>query len=168
MNGLRKVLVAELLFGLIAGAAAPTVVRQSTLASGLYERAFLKWCPGHMTGSPRQIHIKLPSIDIYDPAGTLVYHGESGDGNAGVIISLPQQIHDLRPSGTHPDLKDALQMAPDFANLAPAILSNGRYTVLALSSTSQCSRCALQNEAIANLKKRAPRANINVLELLLD
>jgi hypothetical protein len=168
VSGLRKVLVAELLFGLVALAAGPTLIRQSTLASGLYERAHLKWCPGHMAGSPRQVHIKLPSIDVYDPAGSLVYHGESSDGNVGVLISLPQQIHDLRPSGTHPDLKEALKMAPDFAHLMPAILSNGRYTVLALSSTSQCSKCALQNEAVANLKKRSLQTNINVLELLLD
>lgn len=168
MNGLRNVFFAGLLFGFMALAAGPAVVRQCTLASGLYERAFLKWCPGHMTGSPRQIHIKLPSIDIYGPAGTLVYHGESGDGNAGILTSLPRQIDGLRPSGTRPDLKEALKMAPGFASVAPAILSNGRYTVFAVSSASQCSRCALQNEALAALKKRAALANVNVLELLLD
>jgi hypothetical protein len=121
-----------------------------------------------MTGSPRQIHLKLPSIDIYNPAGALVYHGESSDGNAGLLTSLPQQIRALRPSGTHPDLRDALRMAPDFAKTAPAILSNGRYTVLALSSTSRCAKCALQDAAVARLKKRAPQSDINVLELFLD
>jgi hypothetical protein len=81
---------------------------------------------------------------------------------------LPRQIQALRPSGTHPDLKEALEMTPTFADVRSVILSGGRYTVFALSSSSQCSKCPLQNEAVAKLKKRASQSNLNVLELFLD
>ena len=167
-NSLKRLLPAGISVGLVALAAGPVVVRQSTVASSVYEMAYLKWCPGHQPGSPRQIRIKLPSIDIYDARGALVYHGEGADGNAAVVNSLPRQIRALRPSGTHPNLKDALEMTPNFANVRSSILSGGRYTVLALSSSSQCSKCPLQNEAVANLKKRASQSNLNVLELFLD
>lgn len=152
-----------------AGLAAETaVVRECKIAAQTYAGAYADWALDHMKDKGDvSLSLSLPSVDIYDPSGAVVYHGQKVDSDAAVLESLPQKAQGLHAGGLHPSLRDLLAMVPELGKEKASILSGGRYSVVSFTS-SGCPKCPLQDAAVAKLKRRAAQANINVLEVHLQ
>jgi hypothetical protein len=148
-------------------AAGPVIMRESKVSGTKYLYSYARWASKHIAAKG-EMRVVLPSVNIYDPSGVVVYHGEKVASDADVLEHLPQRIQGLRSSGIYPGLQDALEMLPDLANDKSSILSSGRYSVVSITSPMGCPKCGLQEAAIAKLKQLNPRANVNVLEVRIQ
>jgi len=154
--------------GLTAFAVGPAVVRESKVSAQNYAYAYGAWAMSHLKdSSDKRLDLVLPSVDIYDPSGTAIYHGQKVENDISVLQNLPQRVQGLRATGIHPSLSEVLEMFPELAKEKSSILSGGRYSVISITTSASCSKCGLQDEAIAKLKRSAQQANINVLEVRL-
>lgn len=129
---------------------------------------YLDWGGRHPgTFSPGKPHtIGMPTLDLYSPSGISIYYGEDSATNAAFLGTLPQGIPKLKTVAARPSLKEAIEMLPQLKAQEGALLADKRYTLFAATQLNS-NRCKAQNEAIANLRKRAGQMKIRIIEVRL-
>ncbi len=114
--------------------------------------------------------VEMPSIDLYSPLGISLYHGTESEENAAFIRALPDGIqHRRAPKQTNevrPTLREAMEMFAEFKPYEAAPPAKKEYTVFALTYPGT-PFCKAQNDAIQQLKNRARRTGICVIEVRL-
>jgi hypothetical protein len=125
---------------------------------------YLGWAhehPAAYEGQPR-INAQIPAIDLYSAAGVLLYYGGDSEKNAAFLRALPRSAAEAKTSAMRPTLQETLALFPEFG--APP--AGMRYAVLA-TTYPDWDKCKAQNDAIEELKARARKMGIWVLELRL-
>ena len=115
------------------------------------------------------LQIRMPSIDLYSPSGASLYHGTDAEKNAAFLRALPRGIPQENMAKTNevrPTLQETMQMLTELQTYEAAPPAKKEYTVFALTY-SDSERCKAQNEAIHQLKSRARRIGIRVIEVRL-
>jgi hypothetical protein len=131
--------------------------------------AFLDWRIHHpeLFETSARLVLGVPSIDLYDPLGVSIYHGEDSEKNAAFIRTLQRNTAQTQHKLARPTLKEIIGMIPEFRARQEALLStDGRYTIVAVTYPSWA-RCKAQNDAIEELRRRSIELGVRVLEVRL-
>ena len=115
-------------------------------------------------GKTTELHV--PSIDLYDPAGTSIYHGIDSETNAVFLNGLTKDIKVTKTSEFRPSLKEAIEMFSGLRAQEGTLLSDKRYTIFVLTYPNW-DHCKSQNEAVARLRERAVKIGIRIIEVRL-
>lgn len=126
------------------------------------------WSSHHPNVLPhdKPFNLDVPSIDLYSPSGTSIYHGVDSEKNAAFLRALPGGIGLAKTIEVRPSLKEAIEMFADFKVRGATLLADKRYTVFALTYPDW-DRCKAQNDAMAKLRERADKIGVRVLEVRL-
>jgi len=119
---------------------------------------------------PAPMTIKMPSLDLYSPAGVSIYHSEDQQKNPAFIRALPgsiQQAKDAKTDEIRPTLQEAIEMLAELKPYEAAIMARKQVTIFALTYPADTARCGAQDQAIQQLKERAQRIGIRVIEVRL-
>lgn len=129
-------------------------------------REYTNWASGHAAQLGKKVTMYLPFVDIYDPAGISVYHGEDPAKNAEILRNLDRTIPENTPHPIRPTLTEYVRMVPDFKGRESAILAPQGYAILSVTVRGSA-RCAIQNDEIARIRRSGKMA-FKVLEVVLE
>jgi len=157
---------ADALSPYITGAATPTI-EAVTMPLTDYLRAIVSWELAHGNHSvSTKLNLKIPSLDIYDPDGQLVYHGEDTVKNAELLNRLPAGVDGLKPVSPQQSFTRALDVVSDFQKKSGAITSAKKYTIYSTTAT-RCANCKTQEQAVEQILSKKS-LGMNILRLTLQ
>lgn len=86
-------------------------------------------------GMKQSTMLDIPTLDIYNPAGQLIYHGtgETKDENRKVLEGLPDSVVGLKRIPDRAPLKPLLEILPETHSASNALLTSGHYVIYAVS-----------------------------------
>lgn len=153
-------------FAYVTGPAAPTI-ETATIPLNDYVRAILTWelAHGNHTVSTK-INLRVPSLDIFDPEGQLIFHGEDTAKNAELLQRLPAGLAGLKPLSPQQSLSRALDVVADFQKKSNAITSAKKYTIYSTTAT-KCAPCRTQEQAVERIVS-TKGLEMNILRLTLQ
>lgn len=152
----------------LGGALAP-VMETATMTIDDYARANARWevLHGNHTGNVKlNLNVRVPSLDIYDPEGQLVFHGENPAKSAELLHRLPAELKNLKPVTPQQSLSRALEVVADFQKKTSEISSAKRYTIYSTTAT-KCAPCKPQEQAMDEIVSKKG-LGMNVLRLTLQ
>jgi len=118
-------------------------------------------------GDSKPHKMEMPTLDVYSPAGVLLYFGANSAANAAIIRKLPQDLPKQTASETRPSLSEAIDMFHELKTQKDKILSGQRYTIFAVTYPNW-DHCKEQNEAMTQLRERKQQMpNIRIVEVRL-
>ena len=177
-NLLAQCLVSSLLFTFLAegagaiplygGAGAP-VMEAATMTVNDYARANASWEAihgNHTSDTKINLNLHVPSLDIYDPDGQLVFHGVDPAKNAELLHRLPAELKGLKPVSPQQSISRALEIVSGFQKRSGEIGSAKKYTIYAISATT-CPPCKGQDQAIDEIVAKKG-LGMNVLRLTIQ
>jgi len=175
-NLLAQCLISSLLFTFVVGAAilpyggpAGPVIESATMTVNDYARANASWEAvhgNHTSDTKINLDLHVPSLDIYDPDGQLVFHGIDPAKNAELLHRLPAELKDLKPLSPPKNISRPLEIIPGFQKRGDEINSAKKYTIYATSAT-KCPPCKGQDDAFdAIVAKKG--MGMNVLRLIIQ
>jgi len=106
----------------------------------------------------------FPVLEIYNGAGTLVYRGQESLENARILREMPSSMRGLPPQDNAPKLAGILDAIPEFKASRQKILGRGSPVVLSIGLEG-CHACAIQEDALDDVRGRMLRSSIDVLEI---
>lgn len=110
--------------------------------------------------------MRTPSVDLYSPSGVPLYYGTDPKANVAFIRALPRSIPHTTSLPSRPTLKETIEMLDELKPDEAALLAGKEYTVFALTFRGPRDSKE-QDEAVQELKKRARRIGINVIDVRL-
>lgn len=112
-----------------------------------------------------RLQLHIPSVDIFAPDGSLVYHAPDADSAVRVLEALPA----LPAVTTGPvTLDEALDIIPEFKLQKDAIKKRKKFIVYAITdSAGGCKHCAAQDAEIAQLRTKPGLSNYSILQVTL-
>lgn len=114
---------------------------------------------------PERIALHVPSLDIFSPDGALIYQAADVDDAVKVLAALPALPG---PTPGTMTLDEALDTVPEFQHDKQAIKSKHQYIIYAITyNGGPCKRCALQDQAIDNLRKNSALNRFLILQVTL-
>ncbi len=167
---LRKLCATKLVLVGFLYAAEPTSTQNvtATLPSDYYFHELTKLALGHSGRKSAQLNVNLPFFEIYNQAGTLVYHESDRARNTMVLTGLPGTLTGLKiDPAYHATYREMLDIVPAFKSDEGALLAGDRYTVLAVTM-EKCSPCAQEDTLTSRLRKDSERLRIRVLQVILQ
>jgi hypothetical protein len=146
------------------------VVRVDTSERAFLE-AYLHWAKQHPAVVEEGTNvIHLPMFYLYSASGVALYYGSDKEANAAFLRGLPADMAsgEAKPKpSVLPSLEDSIDFISELGPHKTKLLAAKIPTVFAISHTnSKC--CAMQDDALNELKARAASIGIDVVEVRLD
>ncbi len=175
-NLLAQCLISSLLFTFVEGAAilpyggpAGPVIESATMTVNDFARANASWEAvhgNHSSDTKINLDLHVPSLDIYDPDGQLVFNGIDPVKNADFLHRLPAVLKDLKPVSPPKSISRSLELVSGFQKRSGEISSAKKYTIYATSAT-KCPPCKGQDDALdAIVAKKG--MGMNILRLTIQ
>ncbi len=119
---------------------------------------------GGMYGS----YTMIPSIQVYDPSGNLIYYGKEGFENASFLRRFPVSAQGLGTTTGLFQRDELFEEVPEFANAKSQIESDHHYLIFALTLSGSNRFCVPQDNAIKDLVQKRTAIGVDVLQVALD
>jgi hypothetical protein len=110
----------------------------------------------------KEANLYFPLLQVYDPAGRLVYVGHDARENAKLLDQLPGNLDSLKPIPETTLLPDVMKEMPEFAARKDEVLRVKQVTVLSVF-LEDCHACSIQEEALDSTEKQLVRRGVNLL-----
>jgi hypothetical protein len=103
----------------------------------------------------------LPTLDIYSPSGTLLYHGFHTDVNhtREVLESLRKRKEAIPNAGQYMSLPEVLDSTPELANFKNSMLEDHHFVVVStayFNAHDHASESRIQEDAVNAFQKQTP------------
>ena len=123
--------------------------------------------PGEGAGTGTEIHVlRMPSVDLYSASGVSLYYGSKSKENAAFIRAFPDSIRQAKADHVRPTFKEAIEMVDELKPYEAALLARKGCTVFAVAFPG-FGESEEQDEAVRELKHRADKLGIGVVEVRL-
>lgn len=133
-----------------------------------FAQALAMWELAHRSpGGAAKMEIHVPAMEIYDPQGRLVFHGEDVAKNAELLHKLPAGLTELSPISPPENIKKVFTVVTELGKRADAIAANKKYTLFVTTSAANCNTCKPQDDAVAQLRSKK-NADMNILQVALE
>jgi len=148
-------------------AASASVVETVNVPLQQFAQATAMWQLTHNAGATGRMEIHIPSLEIYDPNGKLVFSGDNADKNAELLRRLPTGLKDLTPVSPGQDIQKVFTIVPALDKKADALTASHRYTLVLATSLANCAGCKRQDDA-ENEARSKKDLDVNILRIVLE
>ncbi len=142
----------------------------TSIAAAELGRQYTLWIHAHHTGPLPLVRIDIPMLDIYSPAGDLVYHGtQTKTGQAAQVLNALPHLPSLTSrSDVEIPLGVMLEMTPQLAQWKRSIMDSQNFVVVSISvrdkKLKKSSPYYVQNQAVDSIP-RQPGVGIDVVHI---
>jgi hypothetical protein len=105
----------------------------------------------------------FPTLEIFNDVGVLVYRSHESIANAQILKEFPRSVRSFPPQEDAPRLAKILEQIPDFKPREQEIV--GKKLVILSVALENCGGCAVQEQALGDLKEHLLQESVAILEI---